>query len=203
MDLLTGVVQILAMVIAVGGVTKVVSPDAFAQTLRTLRLPGGRGLARVTGVAEIAIGAAAVWLGGSIAALAVAALYAAFAVAVIAARRAGAESCGCFGSVAAPPSTVHVVVNSVSAVLALAAAAVGTLGLPETLADQPLAGVPYLVMLAIGVWLTVTIDTTGAQLVDEMSAVHRLGPTFRENTRAATVPARNLVRPSRRRGRER
>lgn len=203
MDLLTGVVQILALVIAVGGVTKVLSPDAFARTLRALRIPGGRGVARATGIIEIGLGGAAVWFGGSALALAVAAAYTVFTVAVVAARRAGAESCGCFGSVAAPPSTVHVVVNAVSAVLALAAAAVAPLGLPETLADQPLAGVPYLVMVAVGVWLTVTIDTTGAELVDEMTAVHRLGPVYRDNARVAAAPSRNVVRQSHRRGKER
>jgi hypothetical protein len=62
--------------------------------------------------------------------------------------------------------------------------------------------VPYLVTLATGVWLTVVLDTTGAQLIDQMSAVHRLGPTFRENARAATVPARTVPRqPGTRQGR--
>ncbi|MEI2697252.1 MAG: hypothetical protein V9E94_02500 [Microthrixaceae bacterium] len=49
------------------------------------------------------------------------------------------------------------------------------------LADQPLAGVPYLVLLGVGVWLTVALDTVGAQLLDEMTAVRRLGPVLREN----------------------
>lgn len=197
MDVLTGVFEILALVIAVGGAAKIVAPAAFARTLRSLRVPGGVALARLSGVLEVAIGIGATILGGRIAALVVAATYAVFTVVVVAARRAGAESCGCFGAVAAPPSTVHVVVNAASAVLALAAAVVGPAALTDVLADQPLAGIPYLVTLGVGVWLTVVIDTTGAQLLEEMAAVRRLGPTYRENARTAAVPARTVARGTR------
>jgi hypothetical protein len=197
MDVLTGVFQILALVIAVGGVAKIVAPAAFATTLRSLRIPGGTTLARVSGLVEVALGVGAVLLGGRVAAALVAAAYAVFTVVVVAARRAGAASCGCFGAVAAPPSTLHVVVNGASAVLALLAAIAGPPALADVLADQPLAGIPYLVALATGAWLTVVADTTGAQLLDEMAAVRRLGPTFRDNARAATVPARTVPRRTR------
>jgi hypothetical protein len=194
MDLLTGAFQILAAVIAVGGLTKVAAPDPFATTLRALQLPGGRTAARVSGVAEVVIGVGAIVVGGRAAALVVAATYAVFALVVVAARRAGAESCGCFGAAAAPPSTVHVVVNATSAAIALMAAVEGPVGLVDVLAEQPLAGIPYLMTIAVGVWLTVVLDTTGAELVEEMAAVRRLGPTFRDNARAATVPARTVPR---------
>jgi hypothetical protein len=196
MDLLTGAMQILAVVVVVGGAAKLVSPGAFAATLGALGLPGGRLAARVAGVVEIGIGGTALVIGGRVPAAALAALYAAFAVVVVAARRRGAESCGCFGSVAAPPSAVHVVVNATSAAVALAAAAVGVEALPDVMADQPWAGVPYLLTVATGAWLIVVADTTGAQLVDEMAAVRRLGPTFRENAPGATVPARTVPRPT-------
>ncbi len=197
MDVLTGVFQILAMVIAVGGVAKVVAPTAFAATLRSLGLPGGTLVARVSGLVEVAIGIGAVLVGGRVAALIVAGAYAVFAVVVLAARRAGAESCGCFGAASAPPSPVHVTVNAVSAAVALSAAVAGPASLTDVLAGQPLAGVPYLITLATGVWLTVVLDTTGAQLLDEMAAVRRLAPTFRDNARGATVPARTVARPAR------
>ena len=56
-------------------------------------------------------------------------------------------ACGCgvlrlLGAVAAPRARCHVVVNAVSAVLALAAAVAGPAALADVLADQPLAGVP-------------------------------------------------------------
>jgi uncharacterized membrane protein YphA (DoxX/SURF4 family) len=196
MDLLTGALQILAVVVVVGGAAKLVMPAAFSETLRSLGVPGGAPLARLAGLVEIGLGAAALIVGGRAWAAALAALYAVFTVVVVLARRRGAESCGCFGSVAAPPSTLHVVIDAASAAVALAAAIVGVPGLTDVLADQPLAGVPYLALIAIGAWLLVVADTTGAQLLDEMAAVRRLGPTFRDNARGAGAPARTLARPN-------
>ncbi|MEI2697251.1 MAG: MauE/DoxX family redox-associated membrane protein [Microthrixaceae bacterium] len=123
MEATTGIFQILAAVIAVGGAAKLVAPAAFTETLRALGLNGGEPAARTAGAVELAIGVGAIVIGGSAAALVVAAAYAIFAVTVVKARKVGAASCGCFGSVAAPPSTLHVVVNFVSALLALGAAA--------------------------------------------------------------------------------
>jgi len=190
MSVLTAAFQILAGVIAVGGAAKIVSPDGFSSLLRTLGLPSGRGLARASGVAEVALGATALVVGGTIAAALVAATYAVFAIVVVLARRAGAESCGCFGAATAPPSSVHVVVNAVSAIIAIAAAIGGPASLTDSLVDQPLLGVPYLAMITLAGWLTIVLDTTGAQLVDEMSAVAELGGTFRDNA-AASAPSRS------------
>lgn len=198
MDLLTGAFQILAAVIAVGGVAKLLTPDASASMLRSIALPGGTVAARLSGAVEVAIGLGAVLWGGRPAAAAVAAAYAVFTAVVVAARRSGASSCGCFGSVAAPPSGLHVAVNAASCLVALAAVAAGPPSLVDVLADQPLAGVPYLVALATATWLVVVLDTTGARLLEEMTAVRALGPTFRENGRvAATVPSRTVARRSR------
>lgn len=197
MEATTGIFQILAAVIAVGGAAKLVAPAAFAETLTALRVNGGKPVAMAAGGFELAIGVGAIVIGGSAAALVVAATYAVFAVTVVMARKAGASSCGCFGSVAAPPSGAHVVVNCVSALLALGAAAASPLPLLDVLADQPLAGVPYLVLLGVGVWLTIAIDTVGAQLLDEMSAVQELGPVLRENGHPRTARAHSASRPTR------
>jgi uncharacterized membrane protein YphA (DoxX/SURF4 family) len=196
MDLLTGAFQILAVVVIVGGAAKLVSPGAFRATLRSLGVPGGVVAARLAGLVEIGLGGAALVLGGRAWAAALAALYGVFTIVVVVARRKGAESCGCFGSVAAPPSTLHVVIDAASTVVAAAAAIVGVPGLVDVLADQPLAGVPYLVLIAVGAWVIVVADTTGAQLLDEMAAVRRLGPTFRDNAPGARAPARTLPRPT-------
>jgi hypothetical protein len=190
MSALTAAFQILAGVIAVGGAAKLVAPDGFSSLLRTLGLPSGRPLARASGVVEVALGATAIVVGGTVAAALVAVAYAVFAVVVLLARRAGAESCGCFGAATAPPSAVHVVVNGVSAVVAAAAAVAGPESLMDSLVDQPLLGVPYLALVTLAVWLTVVLDTTGARLVDEMAAVAGLGQTFRDNA-AATAPSRS------------
>lgn len=191
MDLLTGAFHVVAVVIVVGGAAKVASPDAFAALLRSLRLPGGTALARLAGAVEVALGCTAVVVGGVVATGAVALAYAVFAAVVVVARRRGAASCGCFGAAAAPPSPVHVAVNSISALIAGAAAVVG--GIPDlvtVLGDQPLAGVPYMVLVAVGTWLAVTIDTTGAVVLERMSAVAELRPTFQANSGHSHQPAR-------------
>ena len=193
MHVLTGAFQILASVIVVGGIAKIASPDGFASLLRTLGLPGGRWLSRTSGVAEVLLGCTALVYGGSISAALVAAAYAVFTVVVVLARRRGAASCGCFGAVASPPSTVHVVVNATSALVALAAAFVGPLSLADSLTDQPLAAVPYVVTIATAVWLVVVLDTTGALLVDRMGDVARLGPSFRAHSARDTPPSRTTV----------
>jgi hypothetical protein len=111
---------------------------------------------------EIALGGGALLVGGRPAALGVAGAYVAFALVVGAARRRGAESCGCFGAADAPPGPVHVAVDLGSAAVALLAAVPGPPSLGAAAAEVPLAGVPYLLALALGTWLVVTIDTVGA-----------------------------------------
>ena len=193
MDVLTGALQILASVIAVGGVAKIASPDGFASLLRTLGLPGTRAVSRACGAVEVVLGVGAVVAGGTIAAALVGLTYTAFAVVVLLARRSGASSCGCFGSVASPPSPVHVVVNAVSAVVAFAAAAVDPASLADSLSGQPLLAIPYLVTIATAVWLVVVLDTTGALLADRTVEVARMGPRFREHS-ATSAPARTTHR---------
>ena len=71
---------------------------------------------------------------------------------MVVALRTGApiSSCGCFGKVDTPPSVVHVVLDFAFAGVAAAAAFTGDVALPDVLGDQPLAGVPFLMLLAIG-----------------------------------------------------
>lgn len=190
MDVLTGAFQILALVIVVGGVAKIASPDGFSSLLRTLGLPSGRRLSQASGLIEVLLGTCALVYGGRIAAVLLAVAYSVFALVVAAARRAGAASCGCFGAVAAAPSKVHVVVNAVSTAIALGAAIGGPAALSDVLADQPMWAVPYVLAVCTGVWLTVVLDTTGATVFDDMS--HRRG---RSTSRSAPVPA-----PTKRRG---
>ena len=85
----------------------------------------------------------------------VAVSYALFAVVVAAALRSGKpiSSCGCFGKVDTPPSALHVVLNVVAAGVAAGAVFVGAseINLPDVLADQPLLGIPFLLLVAVGV----------------------------------------------------
>lgn len=192
---LTAVFQILAIVVAVGGVAKIVAPIAFSTTLAALGAPSGPAVARLCGAVEVAIGAGALVAGGRVAAAVLAVTYATFAVVVVAARRAGATSCGCFGAASAAPSRLHVAVNATSAALATLAVAVGPETLADSLADQPLAGVPYLASLAVATWLVIVLDTTGAEVATRVAEVRQLGPTFRDNSHG-TVPSRTQHRHS-------
>jgi hypothetical protein len=155
---LTTLLQVVAMVVVVGGVAKLVRPGPFADLLAVLGLPGGAVAARAAGVVEVVVGLAAFLTGARWSAALLAAAYLVFAVTVAMAERRGAASCGCFGAADAPPSGVHVVTNLVSAAVAAAAAAVGTESLRVTLADQPAAGLPYLVAVGAAVYFVVRIN---------------------------------------------
>jgi uncharacterized membrane protein YphA (DoxX/SURF4 family) len=182
MEVLLGAFQIVSVVLVASGVAKIVSPDGFASLLRSLGLPQRRSMAVLAGVAEVVLGTAALLLGGAVLAAFVAAAYVVFAIVVVLARRSGAEDCGCFGAASAPPSVVHVVVNLASGAVAAAIAVSGDVPwIGEVLADQPALGLPYLLTVATGAWLVITLDTVAAEVLDGIGEVAELGPTFRES----------------------
>ncbi len=85
---------------------------------------------------------------GGAAAIVVAVAYGALTVAALLLwRRAPETPCGCIGASTAPASGAHVAVNAGAAV----AAAIAAFGpRPFTVvADQPLGGVPFLVLVAV------------------------------------------------------
>lgn len=182
-------VQLIAVVVAVSGATKLWSPRPFADLTSSVGVPVGTVGARLAGVVEIALGAWVLATGARLACAVLALAYLAFAAVVVVARRVGAPSCGCFGAATAPPSVVHVVLNLVSAAIAAVGAVAGDVAdLATTLGDQAMAGVPYLILLGTGAWLVVALDTVGATVFDSTKALTTMGPTFREN--ATTNPAR-------------
>ncbi len=101
---------------------------------------------------EIVVAAAALGWGGTFAAAAVGLLYLSFAgfVAWALARKLPLQSCGCFGRADTPPTLVHVIVNLLASAAAFFMASTGGTFLLDVLGNQPAAGVPYLVFLAIG-----------------------------------------------------
>ena len=187
-------VDLIAVVVVVSGVTKLRSPRPFADLTSTMGVSIGSVGARVVGLAEIALGVWVLVSGGRAACAVLAVAYLAFAVVVVLARRAGAPSCGCFGAAAAPPGAVHIVLNLTSAAVAAAGAVAGDLaGIGTTLSDQPLAGVPFLVLLGTGAWLVVSLDTVGATVFESTRELTTMGPVFRENA-AAPSPSRTTTR---------
>ena len=166
--------HVAAVVMVVSGATKVASPDAFDALLRSLvggparRVRGGVG--RFVGALEVLLGVVAVVLGSTSAAAAVAVAYVCFAVVVVVARRRGVESCGCFGEAAAPPSTVHVVIDLAGAGFAAMAAIDPPGSLGAVLTDQPWGGVPYLFAVGLASWFAVLVATRGAEVAALVTA---------------------------------
>jgi hypothetical protein len=159
MSVLAGPFAIACVLLAGAGALKAWKPGDTANALRSVGLHlhrrAARGAVRVLGAAEAVVGVLALITGNPITCALVAASYLAFAGFVVVALRNGSAiaSCGCFGQVDTPPSIVHVIVDLCFAGVAAAAAVVGDVALPDVLRGQPLAGVPFALLLAIGVYL--------------------------------------------------
>lgn len=157
MSVLAGPFAIATVLLAVGGAAKALRPRDTAQAVTAIgiRFPAflpARVAVRVGGAIELAIGVAALLVGGPVLGVLVALSYGAFAAFVVVALRTGApiSSCGCFGKVDTPPSLVHVVLDVAFAGVAAVAAFVGGVALPDVLSEQPLAGVPFVMLVVIG-----------------------------------------------------
>lgn len=148
-----GPFAIAAVLLVIGGLLKGVRPDDTATALRESGLPGSPILVRVGGLVEAAIGAAALVTGSRLAAVLVAASYLAFAafVAVALRRHTPLATCGCFGKEDSPPTRFHVVFTAAAAAAGVAVAVQPGVGLGTIVRHQPLAGVPFLVLLVCGV----------------------------------------------------
>jgi len=157
MSVLAGPFTIATVVLALGGAFKALEAADTAHALGALGLPTSRTLVRAGGVLEAILAVGALVTGNPALAALVAASYALFAVVVAAALRSGKpiSSCGCFGKVDTPPSALHVVLNVAAAGVAAGAVFVGAseINLPDVLADQPLLGIPFLLLVAVGVGL--------------------------------------------------
>jgi hypothetical protein len=152
--LLAGPYAAAAALLVVAGAPKVVKPGTSVLALRSMRLPAAGWLVRLLGAVEVLIGTAAIAVGGAVPAGLVAGSYAGFAafVAIAMARGGVLSSCGCFGKPDTPPTRLHMTMNLSAAAVAAAVAVDPLRGLGSELADQPLAGVPFLALTATCVW---------------------------------------------------
>jgi Methylamine utilisation protein MauE len=174
---------VVAGVLAVGGIAKLLGPEATVPMLRALGLPSSPVLARLLGAVEVGVGAAAFLVGGRGLAIAVAVLFTIFTIAVLRLRAGGeAVSCGCFGRSSAPPTMVHVVVDVVAALVAVAAAVTDAPGFVSTRPDLPAAGIPQLGLTALAVWLGVALLTV---LPEALVAARRVPATEAQRTARA------------------
>lgn len=161
MEALAGPVVVVAALLALAGGLKVARPAPTSGALRAMGLPSARVLVRALGLGEIivGVGAGATFARPLLALLAAAYLaFAAFVMAALSAKKP-LQSCGCFGQVDTPPSTVHVGLNLVAAGTAFAAALTGTPALGDTLAEQPWDAAPFVLLVAVCVYLCVLVAT--------------------------------------------
>lgn len=158
MEALAGPVIVVSALLALAGAMKIVQPASTAGALRAMALPSSTPLVRLLGGAEVAIGVIAGVTLWPPALLLVAALYLGFTAFVTAALGAHQpiQSCGCLGRADTPPSVVHVVLDVAAAGVALGAAVTDTPSLSATVSAQPAAGVPFLLLVAVSVYLCVT-----------------------------------------------
>jgi hypothetical protein len=172
MTLAAGPFAIAAALLVAGGAAKAARPGDTANALGAVGLPRSALLVRVGGLSEAAVGVAALTFGNRGTAVLVAVSYAAFAVFVTVALRTGAPiaSCGCFGKADTPPTRLHVAVNLGAVAAAVAVAVQPSAGLGVVLPRQPLAGVPFVLLVACGVGLCFLLLSS---LPRTMSAVHQ------------------------------
>jgi hypothetical protein len=156
---LAGPFAIACVLLAGAGALKAWKPRDTANALREVGIPLARSgrtvLVRTAGVVEVVLGVAALLTGNAVLCALVGVSYLLFAGFVVVALRQGVPiaSCGCFGKVDTPPSPVHIALDLLFAGVALGAAIAGAVALPDVLRDQPLAGVPFVALLVIGVYL--------------------------------------------------
>ena len=144
-----------AVLLAIGGTSKLLRPANTSRALRDLRLPAAPSGVRLLAGAEIGVAMGALAVGGRSAWLLVAGTYLGFACFVILAMwRGGAvSSCGCFGAPDTPPTVAHVLVSISASAVAFSTASGHAPGpLPNALADMPLLGLPFLVATGCCVW---------------------------------------------------
>lgn len=155
METLAGPFYVAAFLLVVGGVAKLARPATAAAALRGAGLPGGRRTVRVAGAAEVVVGLAAIVTGSRLAAVALAVAYLGFTgFVVLAMRRSGVSSCGCFGRADAPPGWIHVAVD-LAAVVAAAAVAFAPIGSMVVLLDgRPLWAAALVTYVGLAVYLS-------------------------------------------------
>lgn len=156
-----GIYWASCVLLAGAGLAKAVKPHDTATALRQFGWPVPAAAVRGAGAVEVVVGLAAIVTGSTVLAMAVAVSFAAFAAWVAVALRRGLPiaSCGCLGGVDSPPSLGHVALDLGAASAALWGAARGMPDLSQVLADQPAAGVPFVALVALVVWLATQVMT--------------------------------------------
>jgi hypothetical protein len=147
------------------GWAKLRKPYETSRALRSVGWPGSRAIAFSLGLVEVAIGIWVLTIGSTLAVVAMGSLYAGFLLWLAVAFRSGGvvSSCGCSATPDTPPTAAHVAINAVAVaavVLNLSSSQPGV-----ALAASSIVGwLAMVLVVAIGVWLSFTVITTGARL---------------------------------------
>ncbi len=174
MSVLSGLAAMVAILLAVGGVSKGRQPDPTVRSMRALGLGANVALVRILAVVEVGLAALVVSIGGRGPAAAAAVLFVAFTWISARLLRLGdaAASCGCFGDRSAPPSRVHVAVDAAAAMVLIVAAVADAPGLAvangASLAER-LVGVG---LVTIGGYLLVALMSVLPDTLDAVKADH-------------------------------
>lgn len=153
MSAFAGPFALATVLLAVAGVAKAARPAATAGALVALGLPHHQWLVRTGGAAEALLAAVALATGEPVLAALVALSYVAFAAFVVVARWRGTplSSCGCLGTIDTPPHPLHVALDLLAAAAAAGFALQGGAGIGVVLADQPGHGIPFVLLVVVGV----------------------------------------------------
>ena len=146
--------HLCAALLIISGGSKLVDPEPTRGALKATGLPSTTVAAMTLGVWEIVAGAVGLAFGGVVGGIMLATTYLGFAgfVTFALVRDLPIQSCGCFGRDDTPPTWLHVAVNMSAAAAGIWIAVAGTGDLLATLGEQPLAGIPYIGLMGIGVY---------------------------------------------------
>lgn len=152
---LVGPFTAVVAVLAAGAVLKALKPADTARAISAFGLPASPLVVRLLCAVEAVIAVGALLLGNRTLAALVAFSYAGFAAFVVIAlrRKLPLATCGCFGAVDSPPTPLHVILNLTAAAVAGAVALNDGWSPVTVIADQPLAGLPFLVLTATAAYL--------------------------------------------------
>lgn len=178
MEALSGPFAIAAALLAAAGAAKVIDPSMTAGALRRAGLRVPDAAVRAGAFVELALGAAALAVAHPLLAAAVALSYAGFAafVAWALATDRPVGTCGCFGRADTPPSAIHVATNVALAGVAAVVAIGGGVDVIGVVADQPLAGVPFVLWVGLGSWLVFLSMTALPRTLAAARAVKKVHP---------------------------
>lgn len=155
MPALTIPALVAAALLALAGAQKLLDPTMAVGALRAMRIPSSPWLVRVGSAVELALGVAAITVGGAVLWAAVALSYVAFAAFVAAALRGGTMigTCGCFGREETPPHWSHIVLNIGLAGVATATAVQSPAAPLDAVLDHPTEGTAAVLLTSLSLFL--------------------------------------------------